>query len=111
MTGKRKERQELTDTALPLEARIAVLPCRGGESLRRKLFEPLSYEVAATRHPLDPKFPDWGESPYFTVTLKSTVWLSYLLTHLYVLVPVLDDDKWPSCSLPWQRFLFEAFDR
>lgn len=79
--------------ALPLEARIAVLPCRGGEPLLRRLFEPLGYEVWATRHPLDPKFPDWGESSYFTVTLKSTIRLSDLLTHLYVLIPVLDDDK------------------
>jgi len=93
MTGKSKERQELADTALPLEARIAVLPCRGGESLLRKLFEPLGYEVAATRHSLDSQFPNWGESAYFTVTLKSTIRLSDLLTHLYVLIPVLDDDK------------------
>jgi 3' terminal RNA ribose 2'-O-methyltransferase Hen1 len=49
--------------------------------------------VAATRHPLDLKFPEWGESPYFTVTLKSTIRLSALLAHLYVLIPVLDDDK------------------
>lgn len=93
MTGKSKERQELADAALPLEARITVLPCRGGESLLRRLFEPLGYEVAAIRHPLDTKFPEWGESPYFTVTLKATVRLSDLLTHLYVLIPVLDDDK------------------
>ncbi|HKS82548.1 MAG TPA: 3' terminal RNA ribose 2'-O-methyltransferase Hen1 [Candidatus Acidoferrales bacterium] len=93
MTGRSKERQELADTALPLEARIAALPCRGGRSLLRKLFEPLGYEVVATRHSLDPKFPDWGESPYFTVTLKSKIRLSELLTHLYVLIPVLDDDK------------------
>ena len=93
MTGKSKERQELADTALPLEARIVVLPCRGGESLLRKLFEPLGYAVSATRHALDSQFPNWGESAYFTVTLKSTTRLSDLLTHLYVLVPVLDDDK------------------
>jgi len=93
MAGKSKERQELAETPLPLEARIVVMPCRGGESLLRKLFEPLGYEIAAIRHPLDPKFPWWGESPYFTVTLKSTIRLSDLLTHLYVLVPVLDDDK------------------
>ena len=93
MTGKSKERQELADRNLPLEARIAVLPCRGGERLLSRLFEPLGYEVAATRHPLDPKFPEWGESPYFTVTLKATIRLSDLLTHLYVLIPVLDDDK------------------
>src|SRR5271169_7199723 len=33
LTGKSKERQELADTPLALQARIAVLPCRGGESL------------------------------------------------------------------------------
>jgi len=93
ITGRSKERQELAETPLPLEARIAVLPCRGGESLLRRLFEPLAYEITALRHPLDTKFPEWGESPYFTVTLKATVRLSDLLTHLYVLVPVLDDDK------------------
>lgn len=93
MTGRSKERQELADKPLPLEALIAVLPCRGGEDLLRRLFEPLGYQVAATRHPLDEKFPEWGESPYFTVTLKGTVRLKDLLAHLYVLIPVLDDDK------------------
>lgn len=93
ITGRSKERQELAETTLPLEARIAVAPCRGGEDLLRRLFEPLSYEVTALRHPLDTKFPEWGESPYFTVALKASVRLSDLLTHLYVLIPVLDDDK------------------
>ena len=93
ITGRSKERQELAEVTLPLEARIAVAPCRGGEDLLRRLFEPLSYEVTALRHPLDTKFPEWGESPYFTVALKASVRLSDLLTHLYVLIPVLDDDK------------------
>lgn len=93
MTGRSKERQEIADAALPLEARITVLPCRGGESLLLRLFEPLGYEVQAIRHTLDKKFPEWGESPYFTVTLRATIRLSDLLTHLYVLIPVLDDDK------------------
>ena len=93
MTGKSKERQELADTPLALEARITVVPCRGGETLLRSLFEPLGYEVTAKRHMLDAKFPDWGESRYFTVTLRGAVRLRDLLTHLYVLIPVLDDDK------------------
>jgi len=93
ITGRSKERQKLADTPLPLETRIAVLPCRGGENLLRRLFEPLAYEVTALRHPLDIKFPEWGASAYFTVTLRATVRLSDLLTHLYVLIPVLDDDK------------------
>ena len=93
MTGRSKERQELADMPLPLEARLAVVPCRGGEPLLRRLFEPLGYEITAKGHPLDTNFPEWGESRYFTVTLNGTVRLSDLLTHLYVLIPVLDDDK------------------
>ena len=93
MTGRSKERQELAETPLPFEAQITVLPCRGGENVLRSLFEPLGYEVTVTRHPLDERFPEWGESRYFTVTLKAKTRLRDLLTHLYVLIPVLDDDK------------------
>jgi 3' terminal RNA ribose 2'-O-methyltransferase Hen1 len=93
MGGRSKDRPELAATAIPLEARIAALPCRGGEALLRKLFEPLGYEVRAARSPLDERFPEWGESPYFAVTLAATKRLAEFLTHLYVLVPVLDDEK------------------
>ncbi|HET9985879.1 MAG TPA: 3' terminal RNA ribose 2'-O-methyltransferase Hen1 [Longimicrobiales bacterium] len=93
LSGRSKERPELAETPIPLEARISVLPCRGGEELLRRLFEPLGYEVVAERHALDPAFPEWGESRYFTVSLSRTTRLSELLRHLYVLVPVLDDAK------------------
>lgn len=56
-------------TALPLVARIAVLPCRGGEEFLRRLFEPLGYAVTAHGHRLDERFPEWGASAYFTVEL------------------------------------------
>jgi len=49
--------------------------------------------VQAERHPLDEHFPEWGESAYYTVRLRGEVQLCDLLTHLYVLVPVLDDEK------------------
>jgi 3' terminal RNA ribose 2'-O-methyltransferase Hen1 len=91
--GRSKERQNLADTALPFRASLAVLPCRGGEPFLRRLFEPLGYRVTARPHPLDEQIPEWGESPYFTVELDATCMLRDLLTHLYVLVPVLDDDK------------------
>jgi 3' terminal RNA ribose 2'-O-methyltransferase Hen1 len=78
---------------LPLEARIAVLPCRGGDGFLHRLFEPLGYEVTAERHALDKQFPDWGESPYYTVRLRGQVRLRDLLTHIYVLFPVLDNEK------------------
>ena len=64
MAGTSKDRPELAESVLPLEAKIAVLPCRGGEDFLRRLFEPLQYEVTATHHPLDEKFTEWGEGPY-----------------------------------------------
>jgi 3' terminal RNA ribose 2'-O-methyltransferase Hen1 len=53
----------------------------------------LGYQVTASRQPLDSRFPEWGESAYFNVELSATTRLRELVTHLYVLVPVLDDDK------------------
>lgn len=82
VTRKSKERQELADNPLQLETQITVLPCRGGEGLLHRLFEPLGYQGSATRHALDEKFPEWGESPYYTVRLNGTVRLGDLLTHL-----------------------------
>ncbi|MGH3086906.1 MAG: 3' terminal RNA ribose 2'-O-methyltransferase Hen1, partial [Rubrobacteraceae bacterium] len=59
----------------------------------RRLFEPLGYSVEVEGQPLDETFPEWGESRYYTVGLSANVRLRDLLRHLYVLVPVLDDDK------------------
>lgn len=91
--GRCKERPELAQTALPLEARLNVIPSRGGEEFLRRLFEPLGYAIQAEPYALDAQFPDWGQSPYFSVTLTATVRLSDLLTHLYVLIPALDAGK------------------
>lgn len=93
LSGRSRGRQELADSPLPLLARISALPCRGGEGFLRALFEPLGYEVTAARLALDQRFPAWGDSAYFTVELRGRCRLGDLLTHLYVLVPVLDDDK------------------
>src|SRR5436305_5080244 len=41
LQGRSKDRPELASTPIPLEARIEVLPVRGGERLLRALFEPL----------------------------------------------------------------------
>jgi 3' terminal RNA ribose 2'-O-methyltransferase Hen1 len=91
--GNSRERPELARTPITLAVRIAVLPCRGGEPLLRRLFEPLGYDVSVAHHPLDERFPEWGDSPYFTVELRATRVLGDVLSHLYVLIPVLDDDK------------------
>ncbi len=93
MNGRSKERQELVDRPMTLSVKIAVVPCRGGEELLRRLFEPLGYTVTATRHALDNRFESWGDGPYFTVALEHEIPLQLLLQHLYVLIPVLDNDK------------------
>lgn len=88
-----KDRPGLAQTPLPLQVDIAVLPCRGGGGFLRQLFEPLGYGVTALRLPLDRQFPEWGESAYHRVRLEATLPLHQLLSHLYVLIPVLDNDK------------------
>lgn len=93
MSGRSKDRPELAASLIPLEVSIPVLPSRGGEALIRELFEPLGYTVTAARLPLDEKFPNWGESRYFAVTLQGMLRLQDCLQHLYVLIPVLDDEK------------------
>jgi 3' terminal RNA ribose 2'-O-methyltransferase Hen1 len=93
LQGRCKDRPELVDKSMPLSARLDVLPVRGGERFLRNVFEPLGYAVEATRWPLDERFPEWGESPYFGVTVHKTTTLAELLTHLYVLIPVFDNAK------------------
>jgi 3' terminal RNA ribose 2'-O-methyltransferase Hen1 len=93
MAGVCRPRPELAGTAIPLEASLPAVPARGGEDLVRRLFEPLGYDVAVTPLALDAKYPDWGESRHVALTLAATVRLADLLSHLYVLLPVLDADK------------------
>ena len=84
---------ELAKLPLPFVVRIAPLACRGGAVLLKRLFTPLGYSVQATGQPLDPHQPEWGESPYFSVSLEGRQTISQLLSHLYVLIPVLDNEK------------------
>jgi 3' terminal RNA ribose 2'-O-methyltransferase Hen1 len=94
MNGSCAKRPELVDRPLPLEIGIHVLPAPGGgEGLIKHCFRPLGYTVRTERHTLDPTFPDWGESRYFTVRLTHTLPLKDALSHLYVLLPAIADDK------------------
>ncbi|MEV7803369.1 3' terminal RNA ribose 2'-O-methyltransferase Hen1 [Microbispora sp. NPDC088329] len=92
-TGRCASRQDLADGPIPLEIGLPALPCRGGADLAHRLFGPLGWEVDAAAVPLDPVFPEWGESRYVRLALRGTVRLADALNHLYVLLPVLDDAK------------------
>jgi 3' terminal RNA ribose 2'-O-methyltransferase Hen1 len=91
--GRSKERPDLAELPLPLEATISALPCGGDGEFLKRLFEPLGYTVTAERAPLDETYPEWGPSRYHRVKLAATLPLHALLSHLYVLIPVLDGDK------------------
>ena len=93
MSGRGDEHQTLADTALRFEVHVPVVSCRGGEPVARELFEPLGYDVTAAPIPLDLERPEWGDSRYLDLTIRGTVLLRDLLSHLYVLLPVMDDDK------------------
>src|SRR5437660_10909704 len=70
LQGRCKDRPELARTPIPLSARLDVLPVRGGERFLRNVFEPLGYAVETVGCPLDERFPELGESPYFAVTMR-----------------------------------------
>lgn len=93
LSGSSRERAELAESAIPLEVTLAAVPARGGERLVRDLFEPLGYAVDVTAHPMDAHFAAWGTSPYVDITLTITERLARVLEQVYVLLPVLDDDK------------------
>ena len=91
--GRSKNRPELAGQPLPLAATVTPLPCRGAEDVAERLFAPLGYRVSTSGGPLDETQPDWGPSPYVTLRLDGELRLAELLSHLYVLVPVLDNQK------------------
>jgi hypothetical protein len=95
MGGRSKERPERVGEKMPLSATLHALDCDGGEALIRKLFEPLGYVVSVDRAAplLDDRFPEWGAGNLYTVSVAAETTVQDLLTHLYVLIPVLDNAK------------------
>jgi len=93
LAGRSESRAELVDRPLPLQIALPAVPSSGGPAMVRDLFEPLGWNVEATAVPLDPTVPAWGESRYVDVLLRGEVVLSRALSHLYVLLPVLDGAK------------------
>ena len=83
MAGTSRERPDLAEAEIPLEAVVTPLPARGGAALVRELFEPLGWSVTV----------EALGSHYVTLRLAGVARLQTLLNHLYVLIPVLDDDK------------------
>jgi 3' terminal RNA ribose 2'-O-methyltransferase Hen1 len=92
-SGRCNAKQELADSAIPLEIVIPVLPCRGGAEIAHRLFEPLGWTVEAKPILLDDAFAEWGDSHYVRLRVVGAVRLADALNQLYVLLPVLDESK------------------
>jgi 3' terminal RNA ribose 2'-O-methyltransferase Hen1 len=88
MTGVSKQRPELASTAIALDIHVCPLPAQGGLAMIRSLFDPLGWTITADRIVE-------GDRPsrYWSVRMSGTHRLADALSHLYVLIPVLDDDK------------------
>ena len=82
MGGRSRERPELAEQAIPLEAVVAPVPLRSRADLPRRLFEPLGWRVSVA-----------GEERHAELRLEGRARLAELLTHLYVLIPALDGSK------------------
>jgi 3' terminal RNA ribose 2'-O-methyltransferase Hen1 len=94
MAGRCDARPDLVDAALPLTVHLPAVPCRvEDDDLLRALFEPLGWRVRAERLPLDPTLPHWGPSRYVDLVLEGEQTVAAALSHLYVLLPVLDGSK------------------
>jgi 3' terminal RNA ribose 2'-O-methyltransferase Hen1 len=87
--GRSTIRPDLALADLPLSATIGPIRVRGGVAVIERLFLPLGYRVQA-----DPIAGTNGSVPLFwMLTVSATTRLQTLLSHIYVLIPVLDDDK------------------
>ena len=93
LNGTCEARPELVEQPLDLEIGLPVVPVRGGQQLLQHLFDPLGYEVDCAPIALDSEFPAWGDSRYVSARLIGRQTVRSALEHLYVLLPVLDDDK------------------
>lgn len=95
LSGRCDPHPELAEAPLPLELTVQAVPSRssaGRPSLPVELFAPLGWEVEVNEAPYGPS-GDWGTAPYVNLTLRGSIRLADALSHLYVLLPVLDGAK------------------
>jgi 3' terminal RNA ribose 2'-O-methyltransferase Hen1 len=93
LNGKCNTKPALPAQLLPLTLEITAVRLQGPAKLLYRLFEPLGYQVTYTQVPLDEAYPGWGKSPYYHLKLQGQHSLQSSLQHLYILLPILDNQK------------------
>ncbi len=93
MSGRCQMLPERVGEKLRWEVALPAVACDAGEDLIRRIFAPLGYNVTAARLPLDTQFPAWGQADLYSVRLEGVQTVRDVFTHLYLLLPVLDNSK------------------
>jgi 3' terminal RNA ribose 2'-O-methyltransferase Hen1 len=93
LAGRATSHAERLSEPMRWHITVDAVACEAGEELIARLFAPLGYAIATTRLPLDPRFPAWGQADLYTLTLDGEQTVRAVLSHLYVLLPVLDNSK------------------
>lgn len=93
LNGRCNPRPELPQTPMPFTLRLSSLRVDAELEAVERLFLPLGYTLEVETIPLDTAFPTWGLSKYINLTLHKTCTLQELLSHVYVLIPVLDNSR------------------
>lgn len=93
MGGRSQSHPERVTEKLRWEVTLPAVACDAGENLIHRLLTPLGYTVTATRLPLDTHFPAWGQADLYAVRLEGMQTVQDIFTHLYLLLPVLDNSK------------------
>jgi 3' terminal RNA ribose 2'-O-methyltransferase Hen1 len=91
--AERSPQPDRADEHMRWEIALPAVACDGGEALIARIFTPVGYSVSLKRLPLDSHFPSWGDSNVFSVRLEGSQTVRDVLGHLYVLLPVLDNNK------------------
>ena len=93
LAGKATSHAERLSERMRWEVSVGVVACEAGEEFMTRLFAPLGYAVTTTRLPLDPRFLAWGQADLYALKLDGSQTVRDVLSHLYVLLPVLDNSK------------------
>ncbi len=93
LAGRATSHSERLSERMRWEVSVGVVACEAGEEFMTRLFAPLGYAVTTTRLPLDLRFSAWGQADLYALKLDGSQTVREVLSHLYVLLPVLDNSK------------------
>jgi len=86
--GRTTTRPDLATLELPLSATVGPIRVHGGVAVIERLFCPLGYRIIT-----EPVATQGAPPRHWMLTVSAATRLQTLLSHLYVLLPVMDDDK------------------